>query len=288
MTYPPPDAQLIEAVKEVKRQITLKTLVSCSLDQQMAVRSIRNEKSVRESMYTEHEIGVNEHLQWISKLKSDNKQVVFVVLNEKLTPLGIVSINAIDTLHKKADWAFYLDANERGGLGAALEYNLIQYVFEVLFLEKLNCEVIETNKPVVKLHKKFFFVEEGFRRENIVKNGRIGVYFLGLTKNDWINNRTEVYRKYQSIIDKFDIKFEEEEPAQESPLNQIERARAKNNVNWMALLRLSLEQNPSIAMPIVSEILRLDTEISNLTKKLVHNTEHRLEGVGMLAGNVFK
>jgi hypothetical protein len=106
--------------------------------------------------------------------------------------------------------------------------------------------------------------------------------------NAHLNNRTEVYRKYESVLDKFDIQFEEEETFQESPLNQIERARAKNNVNWMALLRLSLEQNPSIAKPIVSEILRLDTEISNLTKKLVYNTEQRLEGVGMLAGNVFK
>jgi len=252
------------------RLITLKTLVSCSLQQQTQVREVRNQIGVRSSMYTEHEIGLNEHLGWISRLKSDKKQIVFVVLNEQKNPIGVVSVNALDTLHQKADWAFYLDENERGGLGAALEYNLIEYVFNVLKLEKLNCEVIETNEAVVKLHKKFSFTEEGFRRENINKNGkRIGVYFLGLTKNDWLSNKTEIFEKYKSVIGKFSISIEEEAKIEDNPLTQIENARAKNNVNWMALLRLTIEQHPDIAKPIVSEILRLDTEISNLTKKLV-------------------
>ncbi len=252
------------------KKITLKTLVSCSLEQQTQVREVRNQVGVRSSMYTEHEIGLNEHLGWISRLKSDRKQIVFAVLNEEQNPIGVVSVNALDALHKKADWAFYLDENERGGLGAALEYNLIEYVFNVLKLDKLNCEVIETNEAVVKLHKKFNFLEEGFRRENIEKNGkRIGVHFLGLTKSDWLLNKTAIFEKYKSVISKFSIHIEEEVKAEESPLTQIENARSKNNVNWMALLRLSIEQHPTIAKPIVAEILRLDTEISNLTKKLV-------------------
>jgi UDP-4-amino-4,6-dideoxy-N-acetyl-beta-L-altrosamine N-acetyltransferase len=225
---------------------------------------------VRSAMYTEHEIGLNEHLQWVNKLKSDKKQIVFAVLNEQNNPIGIVSVNALDILHKKADWAFYLDKNERGGLGAALEYNLIEYVFNVLGIEKLNCEVIETNETVVKLHKKFCFIEEGFRKENIEKNGkRIGVYFLGLTKTNWLTNKKEILEKYKTIIEKFSIKFEDDIQIKESTLTQIEKARSKNNLNWMALLQLSIEQNPSIAKPIVNEILLLDTEISKLTKKLI-------------------
>ena len=105
---------------------------------------------------------------------------------------------------------------------------------------------------------------------NIEKNGkRIGVHFLGLTKSDWLLNRTAIFEKYKSVISKFSIHIEEEVKAEDSPLTQIENARSKNNVNWMALLRLSIEQHPNIAKPIVAEILRLDTEISNLTKKLV-------------------
>ena len=253
-----------------RKQVTLKPITTCSLEIQTQVREVRNQASVRASMYTDHEIGLNEHLGWISRLKNDKKQIVFVVLNESQKAIGIVSVNALDSLHRKADWAFYLGENERGGLGAALEFNLLEFVFEKLKLEKLNCEVIETNDTVVKLHKKFAFIEEGFRRENIEKNDkRIGVYFLGLTKKDWLENRNAIFEKYRSTITKFNIVIEEESKMEENPLTLIENARAKNNVNWMALLRLSVELNPNISKPIIFEILRLDTEISNLTKKLV-------------------
>ena len=89
-------------------------------------------------------------------------------------------------MHKKCDWAFYLDIEERGGVGSALELFMIDYVFGALGIEKLNCEVLESNQLVVEMHKKFGFCEEGFRRQNIKKNGsRIGVHLLGLVKSDW-------------------------------------------------------------------------------------------------------
>lgn len=190
--------------------VALREIIRCEGVQKKAVRDVRNQLSVRKSMYTEHEIALDEHLDWLERLGSDTKQIVFIVLVENVVS-GVVSVNAIDRLHRKSDWAFYLDENVRGGLGAALEFALINFVFEELGLEKLNCEVIETNDAVVKLHKKFGFVEEGFRRENILKNGRrIGVFFLGLTKSDWHNCNSNVLDKYKKIIEKFDIKIEYE------------------------------------------------------------------------------
>ena len=195
--------------KKESKYFTLKLLTTLSLEQQLKIREIRNQASVRSAMYSEQEIGLNEHLEWVNKLKSDKKKIVFAVLNEQSNSIGVVGIKALDMLNKKADWELYLDKNERGGLGAALEYNLIEYVFNVLGIEKLNCEVIETNESVVKLHKKFFFIEEGFRKENIERNGkRIGVYFLGLTKTNWLQNKKGIFEKYIKIIKKFSIKFE--------------------------------------------------------------------------------
>lgn len=191
-------------------KIILRELTKCTEDQKKAVREVRNQESVRKSMYTEHEIPLNQHLAWVERLKSDNRQIVFVVLvDDKVS--GVVSVSAIDRLHLKSDWAFYLDENVRGGLGAALEFSLMNFVFNELGLEKLNCEVIETNESVVKLHKKFSFIEEGFRRENIIKNQkRIGVYFLGLTKSDWLRDREKIKSRYEKVIEKFDLEIEYE------------------------------------------------------------------------------
>ena len=191
------------------RMIELVPLISLDLESQMKVREIRNEENVRKWMYTGHTIGVVEHLCWINRLKQDDKQIVFVVLDEESSPLGVVSVNGIDRLHKKSDWAYYLTETSRGGLGSALEYSFINFIFNILGMDKLNCEVIEGNDAVVKLHKKFLFQEEGFRRSNIVKDGsRVGVHFLGLTRNDWLDGGGAIKDKYKGVFDKFSISIQ--------------------------------------------------------------------------------
>lgn len=190
----------------MSKAIRLVPIVLLDTASQLRVREIRNEDDVRKWMYTDHAIGETEHLAWIDRLKQDDRQIVLVVLDDLSSPLGVVSVNAIDRLHQKADWAYYLTGTARGGLGSALEFAFIDFVFDVLAIEKLNCEVIQGNDAVVKLHKKFGFVEEGFRRANMLKNAnRIGVHYLGLTKPDWQSCRASLLAKYQTVFDKFEI-----------------------------------------------------------------------------------
>ena len=258
------------------RTIDLVPLTSLDTESQMKVRDIRNEEGLRDWMYTDHVIGVNEHLNWIYRLKKDDRQIVFVVLDEANVPLGVASVNAIDRLHKIADWAYYLTSESRGGLGSALEYSFINFIFDSLGIEKLNCEVIEGNNAVVQLHKKFFFQEEGFRRSNIVKKGlRIGVHFLGLTKEDWNAGKNALYESYGSKFGRFSISIQwrnPEEGSESHPIDDIESARARNNLNWMSILRLALEKAPDIAKPIVSDIKKIDREISALTDELTQDS----------------
>jgi len=196
-------------------QVTLKNITSCSKEEQYLLRKVRNQQSVRQSMYTDHEISEEEHRSWLEKCywndknaESSTQSVFIVFIDHKVS--GVVSVNSIDRQHKKADWAFYLDENLRGGLGAILEYNFIDFLFDQYDIEKLNCEVIETNPSVVKLHKKFGFIEEGFRRSNIIKNEkRIGVHFLGLTKEDWNENKFDFYKKYKKFLDNHTVNISE-------------------------------------------------------------------------------
>ena len=191
------------------KKIKLLPLISLNTETQLSVREIRNEEEVRKWMYTDHLIKLNEHLGWINHLKKDNRQIVFVAIDENKEPLGVVSLNAIDRTHKKADWAYYLTKTARGGLGSAIEYAFIDFVFNKLDIDKLNCEVIEGNDTVVKLHKKFLFKDEGFRESNIYKNNeRIGVHFLGLTKERWNSGKEDVMNKYNKVLNKFSLEIE--------------------------------------------------------------------------------
>tara|TARA_B100000029_G_C17600420_1_gene965577 strand:+ start:4833 stop:5033 length:201 start_codon:yes stop_codon:yes gene_type:complete len=51
-------------------------------------------------------------------------------------------------------------------------------------------------------------------------------------------------------------------------INQIQKIRTKNNVNWMNLLRLAFKKDPKNASKIMSNITKLDKQISLLTTKL--------------------
>jgi hypothetical protein len=51
-------------------------------------------------------------------------------------------------------------------------------------------------------------------------------------------------------------------------INQIEKIRGKNNVNWMNMLRLAFKHNPKEAAKIMSKIYSDDTRIGKLAKKL--------------------
>jgi methionyl-tRNA formyltransferase len=54
-------------------------------------------------------------------------------------------------------------------------------------------------------------------------------------------------------------------------INEIEKVRSKNNVNWMDILRLAFEHAPDKARQIISKINKDDTRISELLKQLSNN-----------------
>lgn len=51
-------------------------------------------------------------------------------------------------------------------------------------------------------------------------------------------------------------------------IDKIEKTRKKNNRNWMDLLRLAFNENPTKAKVIVRSIFTEDKRISNLVDKL--------------------
>ncbi|MAC40858.1 MAG: hypothetical protein CMJ05_03600 [Pelagibacterales bacterium] len=54
-------------------------------------------------------------------------------------------------------------------------------------------------------------------------------------------------------------------------IDEIEKVRSKNNINWMNILRLSFKHAPNEARKIVSKINQDDGKISELLKLLSNN-----------------
>ena len=51
-------------------------------------------------------------------------------------------------------------------------------------------------------------------------------------------------------------------------INQIQKIRSKNNVNWMNILKLAFKMDPINASKIMKKINYDDKKINNLLKKL--------------------
>ena len=174
--------------------LRLRSILACSPGQQEAVRSLRNDPAIRSAMYTDHVISEEEHARWLLLLEGDRARRVFAVLDSTESPIGVVSLAAIDPIHGKADWGFYLSPRVQGGLGSIVLFHLIEFAFEGLGLEKLNGEALEGNAASLAVHRKLLFQEEGYRRSQIVRGGsRLGVHLLGLTREDWRSGREGVF-----------------------------------------------------------------------------------------------
>jgi UDP-4-amino-4,6-dideoxy-N-acetyl-beta-L-altrosamine N-acetyltransferase len=147
----------------------------------------RNSPEVSAHMYTDHTIRQAEHDRWFADATAAPDRRYWIIEAEG-EAVGLANLARIDRAASRCEWAYYLgEPSTRGkGLGALVEYLVLGYVFETLWLNKLWCEVLVENAAVVKLHESFGFTREALFRDHVVKNGRFqDVVGLGLLRREW-------------------------------------------------------------------------------------------------------
>jgi|OpeIllAssembly_1097287.scaffolds.fasta_scaffold231041_2 UDP-4-amino-4,6-dideoxy-N-acetyl-beta-L-altrosamine N-acetyltransferase len=157
----------------------------------------RNSPEVARYMYTDHLITAEEHEKWFQRILNDCRtQYWIITYNQK--DVGLVNLHGIDERNRRAYWAFYLaDPCCRGkGVGGAVEYLILHYVFDELQLNRLCCEVLSTNSRVIEMHKGFGFVQEAYFRQHIIKKGLpMDVVSLAVLREDWIKRKPEIEKR---------------------------------------------------------------------------------------------
>jgi UDP-4-amino-4,6-dideoxy-N-acetyl-beta-L-altrosamine N-acetyltransferase len=151
----------------------------------------RNQPEVARWMYSDHEISPQEHARWFEGALADPRRRYWVIEADEL-PVGLANLYDLAPEHRRASWAYYLaDPSTRGqGIGAFVEFWVIEHVFGEMGLNKLWCEVLIGNEPVWKLHEGFGFVREALFRQHVLKHGAPqDVVGLGLLAADWAARR---------------------------------------------------------------------------------------------------
>jgi UDP-4-amino-4,6-dideoxy-N-acetyl-beta-L-altrosamine N-acetyltransferase len=151
----------------------------------------RNQPDVARWMYTDHVITPAEHERWFLAALADPSRKYWIIELDG-APVGLANLYDISPANRKAAWAYYLASpSVRGkGVGAFVEFWIIEHVFGDMGLDKLCCEVLVENEAVWKIHESFGFQREALLRHHVWKAGQpLDVVGLGLLAEDWAKAR---------------------------------------------------------------------------------------------------
>lgn len=151
------------------------------------IREWRNSKEVSKYMYSDSEISMEDQEKWFTSIHTSESSKYWIIEHDN-KQLGVASLNMINKTFNSCYWAFYLgDTSIRNaGIGAKVEFLILDYVFNTLKLNKLRCEVFVFNDKVIKMHEKFGFRREAYYRDHCYKNNAYhDVVGLAILRKEW-------------------------------------------------------------------------------------------------------
>lgn len=162
----------------------------------------RNLPEVASQMFNEHEISAEEHDRWFAAIPNNVSRRYWIIVYQG-KDVGLANLYDINRTHRRCYGAWYLgDPHMHGaGIGAWVEYLLLEQVFKTLDLHKYCCEILADNQRVIDFHKKLGFSEEGRWREHIHKKGTfVDVVALAILRSEWEDQKPKL-RKLLKHID---------------------------------------------------------------------------------------
>lgn len=160
----------------------------------------RMRPDITKYMNTDPVLTLEKQKQWFSGIKDSETQKNWII-NYEDVPIGLINIFDIDRCNSRCSWGYYIAETKYRSLKLAmfLEWNLYDYVFDVLGLHKLCNETFIENKQVVKLHIMCGGKEDGIMREHIYKNGVYHDVSIGsILSDEWYEKRRNIiYEKFR-------------------------------------------------------------------------------------------
>lgn len=131
----------------------LKDFTQLSLEEKEAVLFWRNNENVKKWMYTNKDISLEQHLNFIESLKSNPSKKYFLVL-EGDKKIGVIDF--INITQDSLDMGLYTNPYLKG-YGKILLELIVKHSFDVLSVKSIFAEVFKDNSKAFKLYKEFGF-----------------------------------------------------------------------------------------------------------------------------------
>ena len=144
--------------------ISLINFIDLNIEEKKMILSWRNHPNIKQWMYNDNDINLEDHLMFIDSLNSITDKLYFLVKQDDKY-IGVIDFTNIT--NKNSEFGLYSNSDVKiAGVGRILENICIDYAFNTLKVEILKLEVFSENIQVINLHKKFNFKETGIKIVN--------------------------------------------------------------------------------------------------------------------------
>jgi len=153
----------------------------------------RNQKRIRQAMYTDHIISREEHYAWFERVSGQDESLHFVFEYEG-KPIGVANVTDINRAANRCVWGFYIGAEDvPRGVGSAMGFFTLEHLFETLGFHKVIGEALAENEASIRYHLRLGFVQEGRFVEHVIKKGRfVDVISFAVLERDWKRIKPEL------------------------------------------------------------------------------------------------
>lgn len=156
----------------------------------------RTQPQITRYMFSDIEADMDKQKRWFEAISNDDTQLYWMII-AKNKPVGLLSLNDINTVHRRCSWAFYIGDESASMLGMMLAPYVYQYVFEELKFNKLIGEVMEGNDKVRKMHLSYGCIEAACYHQHVYKYGSFhNVYVYEMLHEQWQHQKNKFARKY--------------------------------------------------------------------------------------------
>lgn len=148
------------------------------------VLSWRNHPEVRRYMFTQHEIGIDEHALWFDRVSQDSNRHLLIFESQGIAS-GFINIYQ-DTSSSIADWGFYISPDAPKGTGRQLGNASLQYAFTTMRCNKLSAQVLSYNERSIRFHQNLGFKQEDILRQKYFDGKNFhDVVCFGIFSKEW-------------------------------------------------------------------------------------------------------
>ena len=149
------------------KDIKLINFIDLSQEEKMMILEWRNRLDIQKWMYTQNDISLEEHLDFIDSLKTIKDKLYFLVKKDN------IYIGVIDFTQIKPNESLHMGISTNPDLkdyGKILLETIIYFSFEILKVVKIYSEVYFENEKAYLLYKSYGFKEYA---EKIVNNKKV-------------------------------------------------------------------------------------------------------------------